>query len=290
MPASAGARFAGRSFVTPADSRPVGVAATSRPAVNFIAPAKSRRSQLTSDCFTVNALFHFGRARVAPEKPERLPACAPFSRRSIGDTLMNSWTCSVPGCTGNRYTRHLCGKHWARIRKYGDIDYVTPTDSRKQTVNNVRNNISAAYVVNAETGCWIWIRGKDSEGYGKLTARRASGKVGGVLAHKYIYENIHGPVSEGLELDHLCRNPSCVNPAHLEPVTHAENVRRGKGNGFKDQTHCKNGHAFTPDNTEIRPGGGRNCRMCRKISSRNLYRIKAGIPLDAPRQKTGRKT
>jgi hypothetical protein len=79
------------------------------------------------------------------------------------------------------------------------------------------------YIVSEETGCWEWQRARDPLGYGRL---RANG--GTVLAHRFVYEEQRGPIPENLSLDHLSRNPSCVNPDHLEPVTHAENLRRGR--------------------------------------------------------------
>ncbi|HVF79289.1 MAG TPA: HNH endonuclease signature motif containing protein [Solirubrobacteraceae bacterium] len=88
------------------------------------------------------------------------------------------------------------------------------------------------YVVEArghETPCWTWQLGKtlpnkrSTGGYGKL---RHKGKE--YLAHRWYYEQAHGPITAGLELDHLCHNVDCVNPSHLEPVTHLENVRRSR--------------------------------------------------------------
>jgi hypothetical protein len=73
-----------------------------------------------------------------------------------------------------------------------------------------------------QTPCWAWQWSKSSHGYGQ---RRIEGKL--VNMHCKFYEEKYGKVPEGLELDHLCRVPSCVNPDHLEPVTHAENMRRG---------------------------------------------------------------
>src|SRR5208337_4315885 len=73
-----------------------------------------------------------------------------------------------------------------------------------------------------KTPCWIWQRAKHPLGYGS-----SSGDGEDRIAHRMIYKRHRGPIPEGLELDHLCRQTSCVNPDHLEPVTHAENMRRG---------------------------------------------------------------
>lgn len=81
------------------------------------------------------------------------------------------------------------------------------------------------YRVDPETGCWLWLKYVNRgarNGYGELMR---DGKKS--PAHRWYYEQAHGPVPEGMQLDHLC-NRTCVNPAHLEPVTGAENVRRGK--------------------------------------------------------------
>lgn len=83
------------------------------------------------------------------------------------------------------------------------------------------------YLIEPETGCWIWQRLVDKHGYGQL---REGGK--GYLAHRYYYERVIGPIPEGMQLDHLCRNRKCVNPDHLEPVTNTENQRRGRAVKF----------------------------------------------------------
>lgn len=75
-----------------------------------------------------------------------------------------------------------------------------------------------------DSPCWVWMGRIDDDGYAR---RHAEGHTTRLI-HKQIYEDLHGPVEDGCELDHLCRVRHCVNPDHLEPVTRAENVRRGK--------------------------------------------------------------
>jgi hypothetical protein len=112
--------------------------------------------------------------------------------------------------------------------------------------------------------CWLWTGAKNPKGYGKISQR---------YAHRMVYEALVGPIPEGLVIDHLCRNTSCVNPAHLEPVTNIVNLLRGP-NPRREQTSCVNGHEFTEQNTYIRPNGCRTCRTCGRDKARNRYRQK----------------
>ena len=114
-----------------------------------------------------------------------------------------------------------------------------------------------------EDGCWLWEGTMGDHGYGFLWS---GGK--NLQVHRWSYGYFVGPIPAGLQLDHLCRNRRCVNPAHLEPVTARENTLRGYGptslNAVK--THCKRGHPFDATNTGYEPKG-RFCIPCKIILS-----------------------
>ncbi len=145
----------------------------------------------------------------------------------------------------------------------------------------------------AESGCWVWMGALTRWGYGIMTdsdqQRRHS--------HKVAYELFKGPVPKGLELDHLCRVRCCVNPHHLEAVTHKENLKRGRDAGFgslvasrvraelqRAQTHCHKGHEYTPENTRMYRGK-RRCKACGRAHSLAQYR-----QTHTPRPKISRPT
>lgn len=119
--------------------------------------------------------------------------------------------------------------------------------------------------------CWLWSMSLNKDGYGSYKNKRA---------HRVSYEFSKGKIPAGLEIDHLCRNRSCVNPDHLEAVTHLENIKRGvygdrswirKINGNK--THCKRGHEYSGENLRIekRVDGGmaRRCKECDRLKSKS---------------------
>lgn len=132
------------------------------------------------------------------------------------------------------------------------------------------------------TGCWLWYGAACKQGYGRTcVGSKRLGTYRHALAHRAMYEALRGPIPLGLEIDHLCRQPACINPDHLEPVTRRENVMRGlapiltaKIHG--DQTHCHRGHPFDEQNTYRRKH--RKGRLCRKCDALNhqRYRREAG--------------
>lgn len=124
----------------------------------------------------------------------------------------------------------------------------------------------------ATSDCWEWIASVTSDGYGRF--RAASGV--GVAAHRFAYEFYVGRIPQGLVIDHLCRNRRCVNPAHLEPVTHAENVRRGVGAeraaaARRARTHCVHNHPLEPGNILTDAAGHRRCKTCRRIADHKRH-------------------
>lgn len=110
------------------------------------------------------------------------------------------------------------------------------------------------------TGCWLWLGHVKSTGYGECgTGKTRQG------AHRVSYRLYRGPISPELQIDHLCRVRSCVNPKHLELVTIRENVLRGWGRAGVNARKliCKRGHSLVGDNARINKYGHRNCRICR---------------------------
>ena len=109
------------------------------------------------------------------------------------------------------------------------------------------------------SGCWLWTAALQPKGYAELQRNK---KV--ILVHRLFYERYRGPIPPGLEIDHLCRVRSCVNPDHMEVVTSRVNSLRGNGVGGRNarKTLAKCGHPLSPPPRSI--SGPRYCRPCRR--------------------------
>ena len=118
--------------------------------------------------------------------------------------------------------------------------------------------------------CWLWTAALGADGYGRIGVGSAlDGSRAVALVHRLAYEDLVGPIPDGLHIDHLCRVRACVNPLHLEPVTLAENNRRAQAAAIPP-AHCPNGHEYAAENTGRR-GTARFCRTCKRVAGLASY-------------------
>lgn len=183
-------------------------------------------------------------------------------------TIPAPLTCTLDGCDKPHCARGLCNTHYARARSSGALRAIKdiPNDER----------FDARWQLDPDTGCHVWMRGKDSSGYGVFPL---SGGGDSVRAHVYAWTRANGPVPEGQVLDHyVCDNKSCCNPAHLRPANWLANLRRPRGGDYIDlgaprpPGFCIRGHELTPESTyPARPGRRLgNCKACMRL--RNIER------------------
>lgn len=193
-----------------------------------------------------------------------------FARRSFvsGDSRASEWHSSALRCSKyrSRFVVGISVSPWFNMFLRGKVyrmDYTT-FDERWEPEPN--------------TGCWLW--------YGPAMSKTDPRLSYGLwrngrhrYAHRVAYERWKGPIQDGLQIDHLCRVPCCVNPAHLEAVTQRENILRGTSTSavHARKTHCIAGHPLSPDN--VRPygkKGGRQCRTCHARRVRERLRLIRG--------------
>ena len=145
-------------------------------------------------------------------------------------------------------------------------------------MRTAEERFNAKWGLEPDSNCWLWtastIKSRGGSKYGVFTFG-SPGQTG--LAHRFSHEHFKGFIPKGLEIDHLCRNTLCVNPDHLEAVTHSENQRRGNSGSTMAEIHrkktvCPHGHPYNEANTYVDPKGSRQCRTCRRITWKASYR------------------
>lgn len=145
-------------------------------------------------------------------------------------------------------------------------------------MSDIIERFEAKYFV-APDGCWLWTANAHAQGYGKIKIAKKT-----MLAHRVSYELYVGKIAKGLHIDHLCRQPACVNPYHLEPVTKKENTLRGVGPSAQNakKTHCKRGHELTSQNMYSYSTTRRICVACSREQDskrKRAYRAKRKLEI-----------
>lgn len=158
--------------------------------------------------------------------------------------------CSVADCERSHMALGLCKLHYDRFKKTGSTDLPKRPSPEERFWSKVERA--------GPDDCWHWTASHNQRGYGTFW----SGKQP-TSAHRFAYELAHGPVPEGLTVDHLCNNPPCVNPAHLRTVTFAENNLASSSPSALNarKTHCPRGHPYDEENTLLMRGR-RYCATC----------------------------
>lgn len=127
---------------------------------------------------------------------------------------MSITQCSIDGCTKEKIARGWCVKHYRRYLRRGDPNLCHYTGEKPETFGEV---LIRCVPTRISGECWVWA-GHANKGYGVINKGHPQ------QAHRYVYEHMIGPIPEGMDLLHSCDNPPCVNPDHLHPGTHAQNM------------------------------------------------------------------
>lgn len=173
--------------------------------------------------------------------------------------------CSFPDCGRRYHASGYCSGHYQQQRSGRRL-----APLQKQNLGVPLADRFAAKVDRTKD-CWVWTGATNHLGYGQIWVSEERRVV---MAHRVSLILAGVPLAADQDVDHLCRNPPCVNPEHLEPVTHAVNMQRAPWTAIDFQaakTHCPHGHEYTPENTYLKPnkagGLSRECRTCKRARS-----------------------
>lgn len=180
--------------------------------------------------------------------------------RNVGDMNIAT-TCAVDGCVRAIYGNGpLCKACYENKRRHGttDLEAIKRMSRQRPLIERLWSKFERV------DGHWLWTAHLDEHGYGRITHNGRTRP-----AHRVMYELLVEPVPDDLWMDHLCRMPRCVNPAHLEPVTPRENTLRGIGFAAENfaKTECPSGHPYDEENTHWYDGR-RYCKACNRAAVR----------------------
>ena len=182
-------------------------------------------------------------------------------------------SCNQPKCRKQAKVRGMCSMHYARWRRHGDPNIVKLDMSLRSRSGLTDGERLLARCKPQPNGCLEW-QGYTQRGYGRMRLADSF-----VLAHRLSYEMYVGPIPDGKQIDHLCFNPPCVNPDHLEVVTPRENQRRRALKNRSEWTTCQSGKHPYPENRVLEPSSGRyRCLLCRREAQRR-YKAKRRRPV-----------
>jgi hypothetical protein len=184
--------------------------------------------------------------------------------------------CSIDGCDRPHRGKGMCQVHYMRAYHHNDPLY-RPSRMRGSAKDRLDNMTD----LDLETGCLVWRGAVDKRGYGRITDDTGWRD----MAHRLSYKLNVGEIPRGLVIHHKCYNTRCVNPEHLEPTTHNDNiVTKGKSNAAylnSIKTHCNQGHEFTQENTYYHTNKwgkkNRTCKTCHKKRVENYLKKKANL-------------
>ena len=179
--------------------------------------------------------------------------------------------CSYEGCESKAVSWRMCQKHYQRVKKYGSPDIV---HKGGHLAKPLVDRFWALVNIGATNECWLWRNAAPIRGYTTFhlytgSNKPTDGRQQTIFAHRMAYILTYGPIPKGFEVDHLCRNPACINPAHLEAVTRSVNWLRSDTPSAVNarKTHCLRGHLFEEANIWHSPSKPthRWCRACFKV-------------------------
>lgn len=161
--------------------------------------------------------------------------------------------CNVSGCSREKGKRRgMCDLHYRRWIEYGS------TDPRRNSLHKGINERLWDRLSKDADGCWRWTGALNNKGYGTTSRPRPEGYVGRtptVYAHRLAWEEVNGPIPDGMVIDHICHEPRCANPDHLRLATHRQNQRHRRGAQIDSKTGILNVHPHTDGAYAVQVGG-----------------------------------